>query len=206
MFPRIPRVLVDSKVVSGAEVQAIVVKTTLGHSDLAEVTVASALQTPPSTYSMGANLEVRLALGDMIFAGRIMGIQPAPQSGFRQWVIRGHAPWRFAQPRVANDVRIAGPIKSMTVSRRASDHNSTFDHVVLGIGKRPEPIPEGRATVTLDPEVDSVKFLLGDTKEISAGGYSFTGRITNIERRYVQAGANQMTLVVVGVLPESSPR
>ena len=56
-----------------------------------------------------------------------------------------------------------------------------------------------RANLTLNPEVDSVKFLLGDTKEVSAGpGRSFTGSIENIERVYRKFGGDQMTLDVVG--------
>ena len=67
--------------------------------------------------------------------------------------------------------------------------------------------PVGRAHLTLDPEVDSVKFLLGDTKYVDAGpGRSFTGSIENVERRYGQSVGNRMTLEVVGWMPASSMR
>jgi hypothetical protein len=192
MFPRTPRVLIDNKVVDAAEVQSIVVKTTVDQFDAADVTVASSLQTPTPTYRMGANLQVKLALGGAIFEGRIVGIQPGTShAGHRQWLVRGHGPMRFAQPQMANDVRIAEPIRTMNVQ----------------IIPQPEEKNLGLAKVTLDPEIDSVKFSLGQTKQVSTGpGTSFTGSIVDIERRYAQSGANQITLVVKGWMPKPSTR
>jgi len=148
MFPRTPRVLIDNKVVDAAEVQSIVVKTTVDQLDAVDVTVASSLQTLPATYRVGANLQVKLALGGAIFEGRIVGIQPGTlHAGHRQWLVRGHGPKRFAQPQMANDVRIAEPIRTMSVQ----------------IIPQPGEKNLGLAKVTLDPEIESVKFSLGQT-------------------------------------------
>ena len=190
MFPRIPTVLVDRKVLGTAEVRAVVVKTTLAHFDMAEVTVSGPHQAPP-TYRIGASLEVKLALGDSIFAGRIVGL--APNAGLHQWLIRALGPMRGAQPTRSGDVRIPQPIKRLAV--RLANHALPGRKAV------------GRAELTLDPEVDSVKFLLGDMKEVSAGpGRSFTGTIENIERRYGQWGGDRLMLDLVGWIPESSMR
>jgi hypothetical protein len=187
MFPRNPTVLIDNKVLVATEVHAMVVDTKLEHLDSAEVIVGSPAQSPLPMYRLGASLQIKLALGDSIFAGRIAGI--APHAGLRQWVIRALGPMRLPQPVRASDVRIAPPIRSMAVS---------ISPVYLG-NKH-----QGRATLTLDPEVESVKFVLGDTKHVAAGpGRSFTGSIENIERRYGQFGGDQMRLDVVGWMPES---
>ena len=115
MFPRNPRVLIDNKALEATEVHAMVVSTKLEHVDMAEVIVGSPLQLPPLMFRIGANLQIKLALGDSIFAGRIVGI--APHTGLRQWLIRAHGPMRLPQPPGgANDVRIASPIKSLALS------------------------------------------------------------------------------------------
>lgn len=191
MFPRIPMVLVDRKALGAGDVRAVVVKTTLAHVDMAEVTVASPRQGPPPTYRIGGNLEVKLALGDSIFAGRIVGL--APNAGLQHWVIRAFGPMQGAQPPRKGDARIAQPIKKLAMS---------LTHPVF-----PGNPAIARAELVLDPEVDSIKFLLGDTKEVSAGpGRSFTGNIENIERRYGQDGGDRLTLNILGLIPESSAR
>jgi hypothetical protein len=152
--------------------------------------MSSAKQAAPA-YRIGAELEVRLALGDPIFAGRIVSL--SPKAGFEQWVIRAHGPMRAAQPARTSDVRIAQPIKKLSMR---------FTHAVF-----PGNPAVGRAELILDPEVDSVRFLLGDAKQVSAGpGKSFTGTIENIERRYGQSGGDRLTLDLLGLIPESSMR
>jgi hypothetical protein len=189
MLPLNLRVTVDNKAL-GAEVHAIVVKTTLGQRDAAEVTVKSVLEVPPPLYRLGASIEIKLANGDPIFAGRINGI--APRAGVRQWVIRAHGSMGSATSTGANDVRIAQPIKTLTLSANRIPGNKWWM----------------RAKLTLDPEVDCVKFRLGDTKYVSEGPgrRSFTGSVENIERRYGQFGGDQMIVDVVGSLSDSSPR
>jgi len=185
MFPRNPKVLVDNKVLGASDVHAIVVKATLQQVDTAEITVPGPLQAPPPMFGIGANLEVKLALGDSIFTGRIVGM--TPQAGLRELVIRAHGKMRLAQPPTGNDVRIAQPIKSLDIRFSPRPHGAVGDKVLV------------IAKLTLDPEVDSVKYLLGDTKNVSAGpGRSFTGSIENIERLYRKFGGDQMTLDVVG--------
>jgi hypothetical protein len=188
MFPRKPRVSIDSKVLDATQIHAMVVHAKIEHVDTAEVVVANPLQTPPQIYRLGARLDIKLALGDSIFAGRIVGI--APHAGLRQLVIRAHGPMRSAQPARANDVRIALPIKNLAVGISPKLEGNKY---------------RGRATLTLEPEVDSVKFLPGDTKYVDAGpGRSFTGSIESVERRYGQFGGDRMTLYVAGWMPEPS--
>jgi hypothetical protein len=184
-----PRVLIDNKVVDATQVQAIVVKATIAQIDTAEITVASATQAAPPSYRLGGSLEVKLALGDSIFTGRIVGI--APHAGIERWLIRAHGPMRPSQPARATDVRLAQPVKQLSMSISP----------VVG-GKR----QWGMAKLTLDPEVDSVRFLPGDTKHVVAGPRSFTGSVRNVERRYGQFGGDRMTLDVEGWMPQSSPR
>jgi len=103
MFPRNPKVLVDNKILGASDVHAIVVKATLQQVDTAEITVPGPLQAPPPMFGIGANLEVKLALGDSIFTGRIVGM--TPQAGLRELVIRAHGKMRLAQPATLSSVR-----------------------------------------------------------------------------------------------------
>jgi hypothetical protein len=192
---RTPRVFVDKKAVDAAEVQAIVARTTLYQIDTAEITMARPAEAPLPTYRIGAHLDVEFSPGDAIFAGRIVSVVPAPQAGFRRWIIRGHGPMRAASPAMANDVRIAEPITRVAV--RAHPPRETAHHASTRMF----------AEITLGAEFDSIKFVLGQTKQVSAERLSFTGIIVDIERRYGQSGGSgQVTLGVEGLLPKPSPR
>jgi hypothetical protein len=162
MFPRNPKVLVDNKVLGASDVHAIVVKATLQQVDTAEITVPGPLQAPPPMFAIGANLEVKLALGDSIFTGRIVGM--TPRAGLQELVIRAHGKMRLAQPPRGNDVRIAQPIKSLNMRISPRPHGAVGDKVLVS------------AKLTLDPEIDSVKYLLGDTKERKCRAGAFVYR------------------------------
>jgi hypothetical protein len=128
------------KILEATEVHAMVVHAKREDIDMAEVIVGSPQQTPPM-YRLGANLKIKLSLGDSIFAGRIVGI--APLAGLRQWVIRAHGPMRLAGSGRTNGVRIAAPIKSLNVS---------ISTVLEGNKRR------WRTKLTLDPELAPSNF------------------------------------------------